>query len=88
MEVMAIKRDEADKWFSNVVRLNRQMACEKCGKEGGYPAEYTRNTPTLTAVAMISEKKSHSSGYLNPDWVEWLMGVPTGWTNLGSWETE
>lgn len=34
MEVMAIKRDEADKWFSNVVRLNRQMACEKCGKEG------------------------------------------------------
>jgi hypothetical protein len=58
------------------------------GKEGGYPAEYTRNTPTLTAVAMSSEKKSHSSGYLNPDWVEWLMGVPTGWTGLGSWETE
>lgn len=57
-------------------------------KEGGYPAEYTRNTPSLTAVAMESEGKSHSSGYLNPDWVEWLMGVPTGWTDLGSWETE
>lgn len=28
------------------------------------------------------------SGHLNPDWVEWLMGVPTGWTGLGSWETE
>jgi len=27
-------------------------------------------------------------GNLNPDWVEWLMGVPTGWTELGSWETE
>ena len=27
-------------------------------------------------------------GHLNPDWVEWLMGVPTGWTGLGSWETE
>jgi hypothetical protein len=27
-------------------------------------------------------------GSLNPDWVEWLMGVPTGWTGLGSWETE
>jgi len=25
-------------------------------------------------------------GHLNPDWVEWLMGVPTGWTGLGSWE--
>ena len=58
------------------------------GKEGGYPAEYTRNTPTLTAVAMNSEKKSHSSGYLNPDWVEWLMGVPTGWTDLECWGTE
>ena len=27
-------------------------------------------------------------GHLNPDWVEWLMGVPIGWTELGSWETE
>jgi hypothetical protein len=27
-------------------------------------------------------------GMLNPDWVEWLMGVPTGWTGLGSWGTE
>jgi len=58
------------------------------GKEGAYPAEYTRNTPSLTAVAMESEQKPHSSGYLNPDWVEWLMGVPTGWTDLDSWGTE
>ena len=27
-------------------------------------------------------------GHLNPDWVEWLMGVPTGWTGLGSWGME
>jgi len=27
------------------------------------------------------------TGHLNPDWVEWLMGVPTGWTALGSWGT-
>jgi hypothetical protein len=27
------------------------------------------------------------AGQLNPDWVEWLMGVPTGWTELGSWGT-
>jgi len=57
-------------------------------KEGGYPAEYERNTPTLTAQATASENKPHSSGYLNPDWVEWLMGVPTEWTDLGSWGTE
>ena len=58
------------------------------GKEGGYPAEYTRNSLSLTAQAMESEQKPHSSGYLNPDWVEWLMGVPTGWTDLDSWGTE
>lgn len=27
-------------------------------------------------------------GYLNPEWVEWLMGVPTGWTELGCWEMQ
>jgi len=57
-------------------------------KEGGYPAEYTRNTASLTAFAIQSEGRPHSSGYLNPNWVEWLMGVPTGWTDLGSWGTE
>ena len=31
---MAIKRDEADKWFSNVVRLNKQSTCERCGATG------------------------------------------------------
>jgi len=51
-------------------------------KEGGYPAEYTRNTPTLTAEATKSECKPHSSGSLNPTWVEWLMGFPEGWTDL------
>jgi DNA (cytosine-5)-methyltransferase 1 len=42
-------------------------------KEGGFPAEYERNTPTLAAQA---------GGSLNPTWVEWLMGWPLGWTDL------
>ena len=29
-----------------------------------------------------------SAGQLNPTWVEWLMGLPLGWTDLGSWGTE
>ena len=41
-------------------------------KEGGYPAEHKRNTPTLAAQA---------GGKLNPTWVEWLMGWPLGWTD-------
>jgi hypothetical protein len=27
-------------------------------------------------------------GKLNPDWVEQLMGLPVGWTDLGFWATE
>jgi hypothetical protein len=42
-------------------------------KEGAYPAELTRNTPTLA---------THAGGKLNPMWVEWLMGWPLGWTDL------
>lgn len=42
-------------------------------KEGAYPAEYKRKTPTLA---------THAGGKLNPMWVEWLMGWPLGWTDL------
>ncbi len=39
----------------------------------------------LPNAVMIANK---GSGQLNPTWVEWLMGVPTGWTELGSWEMQ
>jgi hypothetical protein len=42
-------------------------------KEGNYPAERTRKTPTLASLV---------GGKLNPTWVEWLMGWPLGWTDL------
>mgnify|MGYP000384898825 CR=1 FL=1 len=42
-------------------------------KECNAPAEATRNTPTLAHRA---------GGHLNPNWVEWLMGWPIGWTDL------
>ena len=29
-----------------------------------------------------------ATGKLNPNWVEQLMGLPVGWTDLGSWATE
>ena len=42
-------------------------------KEGNYPSERNRKTPTLA---------THAGGKLNPMWVEWLMGWPLGWTDL------
>lgn len=31
-------------------------------------------------------KSGHGGGVLNPDWVEWLMGFPIGWTDLNALE--
>jgi hypothetical protein len=42
-------------------------------KEGAYPAEYTRNTPTLAAVL---------GGKINPSFSEQLMGFPLNHTAL------
>ena len=40
--------------------------------------------PGLTRHSMTGK----SAGLLNPGWVEQLMGLPTGWTDLGCWGTE
>ncbi len=40
----------------------------------GGPSQHKRNSLPLNAVA---------GGPLNPAWVEWLMGFPEGWTDLG-----
>lgn len=42
-------------------------------KNNGSQSQMARNTPPLNAVA---------GGALNPEWVEWLMGWPIGWTDL------
>ncbi len=47
---------------------------ENCGG----PSQSERNTPPLNAVA---------GGSLNPQFVEWLMGYPLGWTDCEVSET-
>jgi hypothetical protein len=60
--------------------------------KGGYIGGRIRNgkvsLDTLDVAVQHVSNKDKKSGTLNPDWVEWLMGVPTGWTDLGSWGTE
>jgi hypothetical protein len=52
------------------------------------PEERSRNLTDAVAYSrdykMTPESEPHpSGGQLNPTWVEWLMGFPTGWTDLG-----
>jgi len=49
-------------------------------KEQDSPTEATRKTLTLTHQVRGGDKTQPR--YLNPEWVEWLMGWPIGWTDL------
>ena len=42
-------------------------------KNNGNTASQHRHTPPLNAIA---------NGSLNPEWTEWLMGFPRGWTEV------
>ena len=48
-------------------------------KNNGGPGSQKRHSPQLNAIV---------GGKLNPQWVEWLMGWPIGWTDLERAETE
>lgn len=52
-----------------------------------WPAANTRGVDggsnSRKAAAARGEKMPTSGGALNPRWVEWLMGFPDGWTDLG-----
>ena len=63
----------------------RASEYKDCGPVGSKSHTHMDKKSYLCAKA-----KDHDMplGMLNPDWVEWLMGVPTGWTALGCWETE
>jgi len=44
-----------------------------------------RNTPgggIRKLEDRVSQVEGYNTGSLNPTWVEWLMGFPTGWTDL------
>ena len=46
-------------------------------RESGHPASYKINQ-----AVRDRGKPTQQKGQLNPDWVEWLMGWPIGWTDL------
>lgn len=55
------------------------------------PKSKNKKIPDNLAIAAQmwpTDNQSQSAGQLNPTWVEWLMGLPLGWTDLGSWGTE
>ena len=50
------------------------------------PSAYRNSKPSssLSAQMIYLEKPEADDMALNPDWVEWLMGFPKGWTDVSS----
>lgn len=63
----------------------RASEYKDCGAVGSKSHTHMDKRSYLCAKA---KDPAQPTGCLNPTWVEWLMGVPTGWTELGSWGTE
>lgn len=57
----------------------RASEYKDCGPVGSKSHTHMKNKRYLCAEA---KEESMPRGHLNPAWVEWLMGVPTGWTEL------
>ena len=58
------------------------------GNHPDYQSERERKTPDLESNVRIKMgypplKSATQKGRLNPDWVEQLMGLPVGWTQIG-----
>lgn len=75
------KNDRKDGFGSLTMQVKALLPTPTChnSKEGAYPSEYTRKTPTLA---------THAGGKLNPDWVEWLMNWPIKWSDLNGFDAK
>lgn len=64
----------------------------KASIRGDCPSERLRRTPDLPAAIKMRLLPNGSvppqDGQLNPQWVEWFMGWPIGWTELGPLEMD
>ena len=58
--------------LATAVKMWPTPTCQDA-KNNGAPSQTNRNTKPLNAEV---------GGALNPNWVEWLMGWPIGWTDL------
>lgn len=54
--------------------------CRKKQSRLNISSNFARASSSVFPVA--TEVQSEVGGKLNPDWVEWLMGWPIGWTDL------
>lgn len=78
-----ISRGVADT-LTAVVRLNSGIVPTPRASDhrSGKTSEATANKNARPLCEIVGNRPSEKSGHLNPEWVEWLMGFPLGWTDV------
>ena len=69
-----LKASDGDQFSSNISYFERRV-------------RVAPDLPVLVALSTPPTEKGYY-GRLNPDWCEWLMGWPIGWTEFGALETD
>ena len=54
----------------------------------GYQKRKGKHVQALNEEVCWGPNGQQDGGSLNPDWVEWLIGWPIGWTDLKPLETD
>jgi hypothetical protein len=62
--------------LATVVKMLPTPTCND-SKNNNPPSQRTENGRHTDQLNVIA------GGSLNPDWVEWLQGLPVGWTDIG-----
>ena len=83
---------------NKVTAVNPEMAAQRLHKGNleDFAAATSRFVATPTAADAVGSHgggqgrslRTDAGGQLNPTWVEWLMGLPLGWTDLSPLATE
>jgi hypothetical protein len=55
-------------------------------KGGRTPEKIVEKGRNPQTNSLADAVRAETTGQLNPTWVEWLMGFPTGWTDLNASE--
>ena len=79
-----VRRGSGQRRGINLETATKMWPTPKSTVRGDAPSERRRHTPDLPSAVKIEEElyKPKVEGSLNPDWVEWIMGTPIGWTPL------
>ena len=87
----ATRGTESGSWVAE--RAPTPTVCGNNNRKGASPtsgdglATWVRNSVCLAVMVKWPKDRQQPGGLLSPEWVEWLMGWPIGWTDLEVLET-